>query len=488
MTKRQGIRMVSFLLLAAFMLLGISGFLRDKETTLSSFYSEPDDSVDVFVVGSSRVNSGSIPGIFWQEYGISAHNVFSWAQPMWISYHYIKEGLKTQNPRVVVLEMSGMMYGNSTQQPEAIDDVSYQNSFTIDPGPNHLQMVSTVGKCGIDLRDPIDFLNLVRFHARWKHIDENTFTYDAHQQHSFLKGYTLQVGQHEAQDPAVAATDEVLTPYEPCIEYLEQIVALSQKEDFELVFVMMPYLYQENEPAYYNWIENYAAEQGIPFFNYCREDGQRIGLDWQDELSDEGHLNYKGALRVTRDIGAYLQENYSLRTADELPNRTQLDADAAMMRRALDINDVFLSGPDAFFRWVGTTKGSFALLKGSGDAPTLPQSLTETLGFSPPSGAAGQNGYIGLWQAGELTEMTEDGPASVDLSLDGGTLSLRSDPSAEDGLLAALDDTVLAAGEDGFTGIYYDEVLQRAVYTVHFGADGSVVFTENADEVQAGWR
>ena len=90
MTKKQGISLCVFLSLCAAMLLGLSWLLRDRETSLSSLYSEPENSVDVLIVGSSHVNSGYIPAVLWQEYGISAHNVYSWSQPMWISLLFCK--------------------------------------------------------------------------------------------------------------------------------------------------------------------------------------------------------------------------------------------------------------------------------------------------------------------------------------------------------------------------------------------------------------
>ena len=61
MTKKQALRFTAFVLLAGLMILAFAQLLRDRETTLSSFYSEPKGTVEAIVVGSSHVNSGVMP-------------------------------------------------------------------------------------------------------------------------------------------------------------------------------------------------------------------------------------------------------------------------------------------------------------------------------------------------------------------------------------------------------------------------------------------
>ncbi|MBQ7860286.1 MAG: hypothetical protein IJ347_09175 [Faecalibacterium sp.] len=344
MTKQKVLRAAAFVLLSALMISGLTWLLRDRTTTLSTLYSEPDNTVDVFVVGSSHVNGGVIPGVLWREYGVSAHNVYSWSQPIWISYHYILEGLKTQQPAVVVLDLYGLMYGNSIEQPKAIDEVSYLNSFSIDPGWNLLQMIGTVDDCGIDLRKPADFLPLTHYHTRWKILNRQMFTYDPHSDPHYLKGYGLLTAVAPQQQPDYPATDQRVAPYETAAAYLDKIVALSQKEDFKLVFLLTPYCYQPGEPAIYNWVADYAAQNGIAVLNHNADNGRSIGLDWTADFSDKDHLNISGALKLTRDLGQLLTNgDYALRSPEQLPNRAQLDLDAEKCWRAIQL-DAALSG------------------------------------------------------------------------------------------------------------------------------------------------
>ena len=100
-----------FAVITLAMLYGTANLLRDRETTLADLYSEEKGSIDMVIVGSSHVNNGIIPNIFWEENGISATNAYSWAQPTWTAYYYIREALRVQDPDIVILDLYGMTYG-----------------------------------------------------------------------------------------------------------------------------------------------------------------------------------------------------------------------------------------------------------------------------------------------------------------------------------------------------------------------------------------
>lgn len=443
MTKRKALRLGCFLLLTLLLLQTLSNLLRDKETTLASLYSEPNHTVEVFFVGSSHVNSALMPGVLAQEYGISAHNVFSWSQPMWISYHYIKEAMKTQRPKVVVLDLYGMLYGNGDEQPQETDRVSYLSSFTIDPGLNYLEMIGTVAKCGIDLRNPADFLNLVRFHSRWKTITAQNFTYSAHRQPSFLKGYGFQTQIMPAAAPAYPAGGPSKVPYEYCVEYLDKIVHLSQKEGFQLVFSLTPFTFGDHQMPYFRWMEDYAAKKNIPLINYCdSRTAQAAGLNWATDMADASHTNYQGALKITRHLGAYLQEKY-----DFSPVSPQQKADAAALYRVMDIYQAYNSGPAGFLTWAQQHTGATIYALGTA-GPLSPQTqeILAQLGFQAQADFAGQ------WGPHPAQALT---PAA--LQLNG-----RQFAPAPGGLLL----------------VYYDELLARPVYQFTLTPEGNLLMEE----------
>ena len=338
MIKKNVIKGLSFLLIVSFALGTTSWLLKDKNTTLSCLYSEPDNTIDVAIIGSSHVNNGYIPNILWKECSASAVNVFSWSQPMWISYHYLQETLKTQSPKIVVLDMFGMTYGHSYIMPQEIDKTSYNNSFNIDFGVNFLQMIKTVEFCGLDLRNAEDFLPLVRYHTRWKNLDLDQALYNPHKDPDKLKGYGIAANVYQAEKPCFSS--EVITePYEYSIQYIDKIVELCNKNNIDIIFTMVPYVFNEAEYGINNWIKNYADENDVPFLNYNDEDGDRIGIDFGTDLSDNGHVNINGALKITYDLCEYINKNYKF-DREENYNKIQLDKDYEYAERVIKVQSI----------------------------------------------------------------------------------------------------------------------------------------------------
>ena len=340
MTRKQTVHFFGFLVVIVLLLGMLGELLRDKATTLSVLYSEPEQSLDVLIVGSSHVNCGYIPSMLWEENHLSACNVYSWSQPMWVSYHYILEALKTQTPKVIVLELYGMMYGHSYIMPEEIDRTSYANSFSIDPGWNRLQLIATAGRCGIDLRDPFDFLALPAYHARWRYLNWHDILYNTHDQHDSLKGYNLVMESAALEEPGPFVVEQAREPYEYCVEYLEKITALCEKRQIPLVFTMAPYVYSQEEAELCRWIEKYSADKGIPFLNYLGEDGARVGFDYGTDLSDFGHCNYRGAQKITQDLCDHLRTWLPMPEKADNPACDLIEEDYQRFERVIRLNGI----------------------------------------------------------------------------------------------------------------------------------------------------
>ncbi len=318
-----------------------SYILRDKESTLNGFYSEPDNSKDVLIVGSSHVNNGVIPSIIWADANMSAYNVYSWSQPMWISYHYIVEALKTQTPKVIILESYGMVYGHSHAVPEEIDKVSYANSFNIKPSLNFLKMIKTSEDVGIDIRKYEEFLNLPRYHSRWKNFDLDMVTYNQNDQKDYLRGYGIVFNTGEKlSKPQLDETVIPFEPYEFSVEYLEKIVKLCEKNDVELILTMTPYIYNETEVGIFNWIDEFADNNDLTFLNYCLDDGDRIGFDYTTDLQDMSHANFYGARKISEDLAQILKNKYPNEIKESNADFENAEYDAEKYKRVLIANDV----------------------------------------------------------------------------------------------------------------------------------------------------
>ena len=102
------IKIIAFVCLIAILLLSIinvfSFTYSDGIRQIDAFYNQTDNTVDVLVLGSSHSFLNIYTEILWRDYGIASFNLSASMQPIWSSYYYLVEALKTQTPRVIVLE------------------------------------------------------------------------------------------------------------------------------------------------------------------------------------------------------------------------------------------------------------------------------------------------------------------------------------------------------------------------------------------------
>ena len=106
--KKSVIRIGSFILILGIVLGYVNKVFKVKYSdgiySVTKFYELEDDTVDVLILGSSHAFENFNTGILWDEYGIASYILAGSLQPMWNTYYYLKEALKTQTPELIVLE------------------------------------------------------------------------------------------------------------------------------------------------------------------------------------------------------------------------------------------------------------------------------------------------------------------------------------------------------------------------------------------------
>ena len=121
--KKSVVRIICFLLILVLCLGYANSVFKvkygDGIYDVTKFYELEDNTVDVLFLGSSHAFEDFNTGTLWDEYGMSSFILAGSVQPMWNTYFYLKEALKTQTPKLIVLEgyctvfseASGMMVG-----------------------------------------------------------------------------------------------------------------------------------------------------------------------------------------------------------------------------------------------------------------------------------------------------------------------------------------------------------------------------------------
>jgi hypothetical protein len=278
---------------------------------------------------------GINPNVLWFDEGIASFNYVSVGQPLWISYHYIIEALKTQSPTVIVLDMYFAYrhyengYGGNQQ--------GFLSTFPI--SANKLYMIGA----GIEPKERISsIIDLLFFHTRWRDIDKESLPYaeQAYVEKSDLRFNGYWIGNFTVADisfdnnsstyPSTVELDEI---HEKNLFYLMKIIELAKDRDIELLLIKTPNAVafeHEEEQRAYNTVMTIAAENHISFIDFNKDEHRlSMGFDFTTDMWDDNHLNVSGAEKLSKYIAEHLKTNYDLPDRRGNPAYSSWDETAA---------------------------------------------------------------------------------------------------------------------------------------------------------------
>lgn len=269
-------------------------------TGMKSFYMQENNSMDAIFVGTSVVFDGINTGVLWEKYGIAAFDLAGAAQPIWNSYFFIKESLKTQSPKVVVLDVLAFRITEDYMEHSRI----IGNNFGFKMSLDYLRSLKASAE-----EEHIDYLlRFPTYHTRYEELSEKDFQgYDKdYKGFQYLEGTSV-----ESSRPEGFETDEIGEITEKNEMYLRKICELCREENVPLLLIKTPYQANLEETKIFNRAAQVASEYDVPFmdFNYYYDD---IGLVFPTHFYDTTHLNGRGSEIFSDYFAGYLKENYEI--------------------------------------------------------------------------------------------------------------------------------------------------------------------------------
>ena len=266
-----------------------------------SFYEQPYNTVDVLMMGSSHIHCDVNTAKLWEDYGITAFDFSAAEQTMWQTYYYLREALKTQTPKVIVVDF----YSVARFRDDYQYDFLYENLQGLKPSLNKLGLFAA--SCQVSRMDDY-FPDFFTYHNRYEELTEDDFLALVNFDNvADFKGYAPYCGVIPQERPVYAADgSEDLTKKSE--KYLRKFIELAQKSNITLFFMTAPYIAENKDMMAFNRISEIADEYGIEFMNmnYFYDE---IGLDYS-------HLNYEGSCKFTDFLAKELLDRYSYKIKD----------------------------------------------------------------------------------------------------------------------------------------------------------------------------
>lgn len=265
-------------------------------------YFQPVQTIDAAFLGTSHVHCDVNTALLWEEYGIAGYDYSGAEQPLWMTYYYLKELYKYQNPKVVVIDLYAPARFKEDYQYTWISENIYGMKFSL----NKLQMLfASVEYSKIFHYFP----NFSVYHSRYDELEQEDFTHffwNNDHLESF-KGYTPY--WKKGKEVSLVNNDGVAGGLTPKSEkYLKKIIKFMKEQDGELLFMIAPYVVVPEDTKTYDEIKGIAEEYGVEVIDY----NQKMELDYETDLNDASHLNYWGSCKFTELLGRDLKERYQI--------------------------------------------------------------------------------------------------------------------------------------------------------------------------------
>ena len=270
------------------------------------FYAQPKRSVDMIFLGSSHCYRSFVPSVFDSVLHVNSFNLGSSSQSISTSYFVLKEALRFQSPKTVVLEI---FQGTITNGNTYID---VMHNFT--------QMRSNVKYEMLQTISINEAINLAAFPLKRVAINKDQILlnkkinpdttrslYSVYYEKGYVGTYSknnFQFENHNIELKPLVFINEIQ------LEYLHKIKQLCLNNNIELFAVTQPLhpVFWKKHPAkdIYDRISNTLNELNIPYYNL-----NLIHPLPAKFFYDRGHILHEGAILFSRDVANLLKQKRS---------------------------------------------------------------------------------------------------------------------------------------------------------------------------------
>ena len=323
--------------------LGTSTSEDGMENRISRAYrGEDKDSLDVVFVGNSDVYRAVSPIDLYHYTGITSAVCGKPGNSIKAIADDVRDVLKYQHPKVLVLETDCMFSGQNPQFKKSKTTKEVKSSASSNSGSIGTFLSKVKNKVNTLDNAIIAAVNfyfpLMKYHGRWNTLDISSFINQSKKYYKFSnKGmaYSNNVKPYDSQEDYMSSKpDKPAKLRAEQKQAFDEIYGLCTENDIRLVLFTVPSANTWNNDRSAA-MQELADEYGLTYYDYNIDYPE--GFDWSIHTKDGGnHLNYDGALTVTRDFGNKLLTDLGLtetRLSDE--QRQQWDDDYRLFHKKI---------------------------------------------------------------------------------------------------------------------------------------------------------
>ena len=345
---RKLMRAICFCLLFVILFIFLSGAFIPRtgttedgmESRISKAYrGEPRDSIDTVFIGNSDIYRAISPVDLFHQTGITSAIAGRPNKQLSEVPGDIRDILRYQNPKTIVLETDCMFSGTNPGFKKGISpleaeatkvDVAGQapskatNADVAGQAPSkatNTPQQNIFDKCKALLQEGdsafLAALNykfpLVKYHDNWKHLKLTTFLQPRGKYHFSNKGMayanTVKAYPFGNEYMQLSGGKHAMLSEEK-LDQFQKIYDLCDRNGIRLVLLTVPSANTWNKGKS-DTVKQLAKKYDLTYYDYNRQ--LPAGFNWVTDSKDGGnHLNYAGASAVTKDLAKKLTDDLAL--------------------------------------------------------------------------------------------------------------------------------------------------------------------------------
>lgn len=345
---RKLMRAICFCLLFVILFVFLSGAFIPRtgttedgmESRISKAYrGEPRDSIDTVFIGNSDIYRAISPVDLFHQTGITSAIAGRPNKQLSEVPGDIRDILRYQNPKTIVLETDCMFSGTNPGFKKGISpleaeaakvDVAGQapskatNADVAGQAPSkatNTPQQNIFAKCKALLQEGdsafLAALNykfpLVKYHDNWKHLKLTTFLQPRGKYHFSNKGMayanTVKAYPFGNEYMQLSGGKHAMLSEEK-LDQFQKIYDLCDRNGIRLVLLTVPSANTWNKGKS-DTVKQLAKKYDLTYYDYNRQ--LPAGFNWVTDSKDGGnHLNYAGASAVTKDLAKKLTDDLTM--------------------------------------------------------------------------------------------------------------------------------------------------------------------------------
>lgn len=345
---RKLMRAICFCLLFVILFVFLSGAFIPRtgttedgmESRISKAYrGEPRDSIDTVFIGNSDIYRAISPVDLFHQTGITSAIAGRPNKQLSEVPGDIRDILRYQNPKTIVLETDCMFSGTNPGFKKGISPLEAEAAKVDVAGqaPSKATDTDVAGqasskatdtahqnifaKCKALLQEGdsafLAALNykfpLVKYHDNWKHLKLTTFLQPRGKYHFSNKGMayanTVKAYPFGNEYMQLSGGKHAMLSEEK-LDQFQKIYDLCDRNGVRLVLLTVPSANTWNKGKS-DTVKQLAKKYNLTYYDYNRQ--LPAGFDWATDSKDGGnHLNYAGASAVTKDLAKKLTDDLTM--------------------------------------------------------------------------------------------------------------------------------------------------------------------------------